>query len=114
MTTREERGAATVLIVAVAGLLLMIGLAVVGAAALVVSHRGAQSAADLAALAAAGAAAAGDDACGVAGEIAQANDTSLTSCAVLGDDVVVGVSRTTTPGFGLSFVLSARARAGPG
>ena len=111
MTPREERGAATVLVVAVAGLLLVIGLAVVGASDLVVSHRGAQSAADLAA---AGAAAAGDDACGVAGEIARANDASLTSCAVLGDDVVVGVSRKTTPGFGLSFVLSARARAGPG
>ena len=114
MTRGEERGAATVLVVAVAGLLLMIGLAVGGVAAVVVTHRAAQSAADLAALAGAGAAATGNDACTAAGVIARANDARLTSCTVEVSDVVVQVSRIARPGFGLSFDLTADARAGPG
>lgn len=108
-----ERGAATLLVVALAGLLLFIGVAVVGVTAVVVAHREAQSAADLAALAGARAWAEGDDGCVTASEIAQANRSVLTECHVLGRDVTVTVSRSTRPGFGLVLDLTARARAGP-
>ena len=114
MSRRPERGVATVLVVAVAGLLLVIGLAVVGVTAVVVAHREAQAAADLAALAGAQAAVRGNDGCAAAEAVARANRARLTGCAVLGSDVRVQVSRSARPGFGLSFDLAASARAGPG
>ena len=114
MSRRPERGAATVLVVAVAGLLMMIGLAVAGVTSVVVAHRGAQSAADLAALAGAQAEVGGADGCAVAEAVARANRAPLTGCAVLGSDVLVQVSRSVRPGFGLRFDLAASARAGPG
>jgi secretion/DNA translocation related TadE-like protein len=103
-----------VLVVALAGLLLVVGLAVLGVGAVVVAHRGAQSAADLAALAGAQAEVGGDGACVAAGAVAEANQAELTGCQLLGSDVLVQVSRTVRPGFGLTFELTARARAGPG
>jgi secretion/DNA translocation related TadE-like protein len=114
VSRRSEQGAATVLVVALAGLLLVVGLAVLGVGAVVVAHRGAQSAADLAALAGAQAAVGGDDGCAAAGSVAAANQADLTACERLGSDVLVQVSRTVRPGFGLSLELTARARAGPG
>ena len=114
MSRRPERGAATVLVVAVGGLLIMIGLAVAGVTSVVVGHRGAQSAADLAALAGAQAEVGGGDGCAAAGAVARANRARLTGCAVPGSDVLVQVSRSVRPGFGLRFVLEASARAGPG
>ena len=114
MSGRSERGAATVLVVALAGLLLMVGLAVTGVTAVVVAHRVAQSAADLAAIAGAQAAAVGEDGCRAAAVVAQANRSRLTDCQVLGADVLVQVSSSARPGFGLSLELGATARAGPG
>lgn len=114
MSRRPERGAATVLVVALAGMLLMVGLAVTGVTAVVVAHRGAQSAADLAALAGSQAEVTGADACAAAQAIAQRNGARLIDCVLQGSDVVVRVGRTVRPGFGLSFDLAASARAGPG
>jgi secretion/DNA translocation related TadE-like protein len=114
VSRRPERGAATVLVVALSGLLMVVGLAVAGVTSVVVAHRGAQSAADLAALAGAQAEVGGDDGCAVAQALARANRARLTGCAVLGSDVLVQVSRSVRPGFGLRFGLEASARAGPG
>ncbi|QIK74624.1 pilus assembly protein TadG-related protein [Nocardioides piscis] len=58
-SSTAERGAATVLVLVVAGILMFVGLALAGAASLVVTQRRAQAAADLAALAGAGAAVSG-------------------------------------------------------
>ena len=114
MTRHEECGAATVLVVAMTGVLLTVGLAVAGVTGIVVSHRAAQSAADLSALAGAQALARSTDACGTAGGIAEANGARLQSCRTLGRDVLVTVQLTAEPGLGLAFDLTARARAGPG
>jgi secretion/DNA translocation related TadE-like protein len=114
VSRRTERGAATVLVVALAGLMLVVGLAVVGVTAVVATHRSAQSAADLAALAGAGALASGRDGCATADVIARANGADLTGCEVAARDLLVRVGVTARPGFGLTFDLTARARAGPG
>ena len=114
MNGSRERGAATVLVVALAGLLLLIGAAVTGVTAVVVTHRAAQSAADLSALAGAQATVRGEDGCAAADAIARDNEAELIDCQVLAGDVLVQVHRTARPGFGLAFDLSARSRAGPG
>lgn len=110
---RGERGAATVLTVAVLGLLLLVAgaLAVVGA--MVVAHREAQSAADLAALAGARSLADGGDACAVAAEIAAANGARLTACDILDRDVRTTVVVTGPRWLGQTGDLEAEARAGP-
>ena len=84
-----DRGAATVLVVAMAGLLMFVttGLAAVGG--LVTAQRRAQAAADLAALAGASHL---DDACARASEVAIANAAALDACRVDGADVSVEVS----------------------
>ena len=114
MSRRPERGAATILVVAVGSLLLVVGMAVAGVTSVVVAHREAQSAADLAALAGAQAEVRGEAGCAVSGAVARSNRARLTGCAVLDSDLVVQVSRTIRPGFGLQFDLEASARAGPG
>ena len=110
-----QRGAATVLAVAMAGLLMLVGAAAGVVGAIVVAHRGAQSAADLAALAGAGALAdpAGRDPCAAAGEVAVANGAALTGCVVEASDVVVEVTVGGPRWLGQEQDLSARARAGP-
>ena len=108
-----DAGAGTVLVVAVAGLLLTIGVALGVVAALVVDHRKAQSAADLASLAGAGALARGGDPCGQARRVAAANGAAVVSCATRGLDVL---GEGVLPGprwWGWSGDLRARARAGP-
>jgi secretion/DNA translocation related TadE-like protein len=114
VSRRDDRGAATVLVVALTGLLVVVGLAVAGVTGVVVAHRRAQSAADLSVLAGARAVSRAVDPCGSARQVAEANDARLESCTVEGRDVLVAVSVTARPGFGLSFDLFARARAGPG
>jgi secretion/DNA translocation related TadE-like protein len=109
----EERGAATVVVMAGVGLLMVVALGIGGAEGLLLAHRRAQAAADLAALAGAGARASGGDPCAAAAAVASANEAELRSCAVVpvGVDVVVAV-----PGpqlLGRSPMLTARARAGP-
>jgi secretion/DNA translocation related TadE-like protein len=108
---RSERGAATVLVVAMAGVLMfvMTGLAAVGG--LVTAQRRAQAAADLAALAGASAP---TDACATAREVAAANAARLDSCRVEGTAVRVAVS---VPGPRVPWNevrVTAEARAGPG
>lgn len=93
---RSERGAATVVAVALLGLLVLLGCALSVVAAIFTAHRTAQAAADLAALAGATSVAApgsvGGDPCGVAGEVAQANGARLTQCTVDGRTVTVRVA----------------------
>jgi len=111
---RGDRGAASLLVATCVALLLTIGAALGVVAALVRSHRSAESAADLVALAAASARQRGDDACGVAARLARANAAELVTCSVLGDDVLVEVEVTGPRWLGQTSDLSAQARAGPG
>lgn len=111
--SRPDRGAASLLVATCVALLLTIGAALGVVAALVRSHRTAQSAADLAALAGASASQQGQDACAVAAGMAGANDAELVTCSVLGDDVLVRVQVTGPRWLGQSADLSAQARAGP-
>lgn len=112
---RQERGSATVLVlalVAVSGVLLL-GLGLL--AGTQAGRAGAQTAADLAALAAADAANVGSgDPCGVAAEVAGRNNAQLTSCTL--DELgVVQVSTATKATFAgrTAGTATATARAGP-
>lgn len=116
MTSRGsagEHGAATVLVVAMTGVLLSVGVAVSAGAGLVVAHRQAQAAADLAALAAAGAPRRGDDPCRAAREIAQRNGARLAACQQQGADVVVRATVRSHFGGPWAVDLVGEARAGP-
>ena len=113
MRRRGERGASTVLVVSIAGLLLWVGAALGVVAAMVAAHRTAQAAADLAALSGATRLADGGDACAEATAVAAANDARLTSCAVDDRDVRVVVEVTGPHWLGQAADLTAEARAGP-
>lgn len=110
-----DRGAATVLTVAMAGVLLLVGAATGVVGAVVVAHRRAQAAADLSALAAATALAhpSGRDPCTAAAEVAGANGAVLDACRVEGSDVVVEVRVSGPRWLGQDQDLAAAARAGP-
>ena len=112
--SRDQRGAASLLAVALLSVLLLVGAALGVVAAMVWAHRTAQAAADLSALAGAAELQEGEDACGAAGRIADANHASLTSCRVEGEVVVVEVMVTGPRWLGQDADLSALARAGPG
>ena len=114
MTPGSERGAATVLAVALAGLLLVLGGALAMVAALIADHRRAQASADLAALSGATALARGQDACAAAARVAQANDGLLGSCVVSGLVVEVSVSVPGPRWRTWVADLEGHARAGPG
>jgi secretion/DNA translocation related TadE-like protein len=107
---RADHGGATILVVAMAGVLMFVtvGLAAVGG--LVIAQRRAQAAADLAAL---GAASVLDRACQEADGIAAANTAVLDGCQVDGDEVRVTVSVGTVSAFWREVRVSAEARAGP-
>ena len=109
-----EAGAATVLVVAMAGVLMfvLIGLSAVGG--LVTAQRRAQAAADLTALAAAAALPGGSDGCAEAARIATANDATLDDCSVTGQDAWVAVSVPGPEWPGRRVRVGAEARAGPG
>ncbi|MCW2738415.1 Rv3654c family TadE-like protein [Nocardioides sp.] len=109
---RPDAGAATVLVVAMAGVLMFVtaGLAVVGG--LVTAQRRAQAAADLSALA--GATSVDADACAEAWRVAAANAAGLDSCGVDGSEVRVVVSVAGPPLPGRDLRVTAEARAGPG
>jgi secretion/DNA translocation related TadE-like protein len=111
---RGERGAASLFAVACLAVLLFVGAALGVVAAMVHTHRIAQSAADLAALAAASAVADGLDGCAAAARIAAANGAAVHSCGVSGREVTVGVVVTGPRWLGQSADLEAEARAGPG
>lgn len=110
--SRRDDGAATVLVVAMAGVLMFVMVGLSAAGGLVTAQRRAQSAADLVALAAAGALDA--DACAEALRAADANSARLDSCAEKASvvRVTVSVAGPTVPG--RSVRVSAEARAGPG
>lgn len=109
---RPEGGAATVLVVAMAGLLMFVMTALAAVGGLVTAQRRAQAAADLTALA--GAAAVDAGACAAALRVAAANAAALDSCRTDGAEVtvVVSVAGPAVPGRDLR--VSAEARAGPG
>ncbi len=113
MTRGRERGASTIVVVSLAGMLLWLGAALGVVAAMVAAHRTAQAAADLAALAAATRLADGGDACAEAGTVATANGASLTACAVDDRDVRVAVEVAGPGWLGQTGDLTAEARAGP-
>lgn len=110
---RGEHGAATVLVLAMAGLLCFIAMAMAGVGGLVRAQRSAQSAADLVALAVAGSEAEGEDGCARAAVIAEANGAALTSCSLRGRDAWVVVEVAGPRWAGRRAVLTAEARAGP-
>jgi secretion/DNA translocation related TadE-like protein len=110
---RGERGAATLLVVAIAGLLLWVGAALGVVAAMVGAHRSAQAAADLAALSGATRLADGGDPCAEAATVATANGATLTSCTVADRDVRVAVEVAGPRWLGQTGDLGAEARAGP-
>lgn len=109
-----ERGSASIVVVALAGVLLLIGLAASHVTATAVAHRRAQAAADLAALAGAGAHQRGEDPCPVAADVAARNHARLASCVDHGKDVVVEVTVEGPELLGLAATPTGRARAGPG
>ena len=110
---RREEGSASLLVVALTGLLLVLGLAAAFVTATAAAHRHAQSAADLVALAGAVAHQRGEDACVRAGSVAAGNDATLTACAVEGDDVLVTVEVPSPELAGHTFTVRGTARAGP-
>lgn len=113
MTRRRERGSATLLALAMIGVLVLVGAALGVVAAMIYAHRLAQSAADLTALAGAEAGARGRDPCARAAALAVANDAALDSCTVQGRDVRVQVTVAGPHWLGQHHDLSAQARAGP-
>lgn len=110
---RDDRGAATVLALALVALLVTVAVAAVGVAGIVVTHRRAQAAADLAALAGAQSLGRGKDGCAVAARVARANGGRLDSCQPAGMEVTVEVSVAGPRLLGAAPRMHGRARAGP-
>lgn len=118
-----ERGAASVLVVALIGLAVLVGLAGTFVIATVAAHRRVQAAADLAALAGAaaaqpggagGAATATGDPCDVASRIASGNGARLSGCRIVGSDVFATTTIDGPRFLGHGWELTGQARAGPG
>ena len=110
-----DRGSATVWVLALSGVLALIGAATVLVGAAVVARHRATAAADLAALAAAGRAVLGDpSACSVGERVAQQNSAELIDCTV-GEGAVVDVTVRVRVRLGRlgNFSARAMARAGP-
>lgn len=106
----QDRGAGSVLVVALAGLVLFWGMAFATAVGFAVAQRRAAAAADLAALAGARQQAG----CGVAGDIAHRNGARMVGCSWSGPDLIVVVEVTASLGpFGAEIAVPGRARAGP-
>lgn len=110
---RGEDGSATVLVLALCGVLLLAGSLAGALGAVTVARHRAASAADLAALAGASAASRGADACAAAGRSAARADAQLVRCLRQGTDVAVEVSVRPPGAIGRLGPASARARAGP-
>lgn len=113
MSGQDERGTATVAVLALIGVVLLVAVAAAAVLGAVVAHRQAQAAADLAGLAGAVAAEQGGDPCAAAGDVALANRGVLTDCRVDGDDVLVTVAVDLPGEVEVLAEVSARARAGP-
>jgi secretion/DNA translocation related TadE-like protein len=109
----EERGSASLPVIALLGLLMFLGAAMSFVAGVVADHRAAQSAADLAALAGAQSLQRGQDPCAAASRIAAVNGASVRSCEVSGEEVVIDVTVAARSYAGYSPDVTGRARAGP-
>jgi secretion/DNA translocation related TadE-like protein len=113
-TGRGDRGAATVLVLALAGLLTAAGALAAEVGAVAVARHRAESAADLAALAAADRALAGAvAACSAAGRAATAVAAVVESCVVAGDVADVIVAVRPAGALGSWGVARSHSRAGP-
>lgn len=112
--SRDDNGAATVLVLAMAGVLMFVLVGLSAVTGLVTAQRRAQAAADLAALAGAGALPGGGDGCAVASRISLANGAALDACSVSAQDVWVEVTVPGPQWPGRSLRVTAEARAGPG
>ena len=110
---RDERGVATVVAVAMMGLLLAVTAVAVGGTQVAVAGHRAGAAADLAALAGAQALRSGGDGCAAAERSARRNAGRVTGCVVEGSDVHVTVAVETPRMVGLVWSVPATARAGP-
>lgn len=114
MTPAGDRGAAAILVLALAGLLALLGAATSAVSAVAVARQRAAAVADLAALAGAQHALAGQAvACGWAARVAASDAAAVQSCRLDGDVVQV-VAQVRPPGpLGRFGTATARARAGP-
>jgi secretion/DNA translocation related TadE-like protein len=101
------------LVVAMAGVLVLLGAALAVVIALVAAHRAAQSAADLAALAGARGVSVGADGCAVATDVAASNGARVTACSVSDLVVDVEVEVQGPHWLGQRADLVGRSRAGP-
>ncbi len=109
-----ERGAATLLVTACLGVIVLVGCALAVVAAMIAAHRSAQAAADLAALAGAVAARDGRDPCAAADLVAADNGARLVRCSSTGPEITVEVEVPGPHWLGQRHDLAAAARAGPG
>jgi secretion/DNA translocation related TadE-like protein len=114
---RDDRGGATVLVVAMAGVLIFVTVGLAAAGGLVTAQRRAQSAADLAALA--GASALADvsgpaEPCAAADRVAGRNAAVLDACTPVGRAIRVTVSVAGPDVPWREVRVTAEARAGPG
>jgi secretion/DNA translocation related TadE-like protein len=111
---REDRGAATIFVLAVGLVLVAAGIAGAAVGSARIGRHRAQAAADLGALAGAAQAIEGTEAaCGRAARFVAANSGRVTSCEVHGLEIVVRTEVTITPLPGLTRHVEAAARAGP-
>ncbi|BCB81094.1 hypothetical protein GCM10022251_66930 [Phytohabitans flavus] len=111
---QADRGAATIMVLAVGLVLLALSAAGAAVGAARVARHEARAAADLGALAGAMRILEGPDtACARAGELVSRNGGRLAACTVDGLDLIVAVEVDVTPLVGLTRTARAAARAGP-
>ncbi len=110
----DDSGVGSVFAVALLALLCFVAVVAVGISGIVLTHRRAQSAADLAALAGANAVQLGGQACDAARAIARSNRAELVTCIVAAQSISVQVHVDAPPGLArFDLGTTARARAGP-
>ncbi|XVV13061.1 Rv3654c family TadE-like protein [Actinoplanes sp. CA-131856] len=110
----RDRGAASILVLALGLSLVVVGLAGAAVGSVWVGRQQARTAADLGALAGAAEAIYGEGvACARAGRFVAANGGRMTSCVVSGLEIVVRVTVAVAPASGLAWQATAAARAGP-
>lgn len=111
-TPGREEGLGSLLVLAVAGLVITAAVMAIGVAQVIAARHQAAAAADLGALA--GAAAVDGDACAAAAVVVRANAAVLVGCRVEAPDVVVTAQASTRSWLGLRWHPEVSARAGPG
>jgi secretion/DNA translocation related TadE-like protein len=121
VSRRDERGAATLLVLVMVGVLATMAVAGAVIGGILVGQRRASSAADLAALAGAealraggGSVVAGSAACDDARHVATMNGAQLRSCRASGAEVELEVVVEVRSAWGRTWAVPGRARAGLG